>query len=291
MKKLVIVVLIAALWGCQQKQKQIDALSVTRDSLSVVASEKDSAIMDFLAGFNEIQENLDSIKAVEKLVTLNTAPGTEMNVSRKQRIKEDILLLNQLLQKNKDLSASLQKKLSSANSKVGQLQGMIVEFERMVANLNSQMESKDAEIAQLSQDVQNLNIDISQLTSQVQQVTQEVQEKSQTIENQTVELNKAYYAMGTVKELTDNNVLEKAGGVLGMGRTLKMKKDFNRDYFSQVDVRTFNMLPLMVKKAKIVTVHPETSYHITGVKTADTLFVDNVQEFWKASKYLLVVLD
>lgn len=291
MKKLFIVVLIAGLAGCQQKQKQIDALSVTRDSLSQVASEKDSAIMDFLAGFNEIQENLDSIKMVEKLVTLNAASGTEMNISRKQRIMEDIMLLNQLLQKNKDLSASLQKKLNNANSKVGQLQGMIVEFERMVANMNSQIESKDAEIAQLNSDVQKLNIDVTQLTSQVRQVTQEVQEKTQTIENQTVELNKAYYAMGTVRELTDNNILEKAGGVLGMGRTLKMKRDFNRDYFTQVDIRTFTMLPLMVKKARIVTVHPDTSYRLTGEKTADTLFIDNSQEFWKASKFLLIVLD
>lgn len=73
------------------------------------------------------------------------------------------------------------------------------------------------------------------MTNKISQVTQEVQ-KTQVIENQTVELNKAFYAMGTVKELTDNNVLEKSGGVLGMGRTLKMK-DFNRDYFSEVDIR------------------------------------------------------
>lgn len=177
MKKYFVVALAVILAGCQQKQQQIDRLNVVRDSLTQVAFEKDSAIMEFLAGFNEIQENLDSIKTVEKLVTVRSSQSGELKGSQKAQIIEDIVLLNELLQKNKELTASLQKKLSSANAKVGQLQGMVAEFERMVANLNLQVEAKDAEIAQLTQDIQRLNIDVSQLTSQVEQVTQEVQEK------------------------------------------------------------------------------------------------------------------
>ncbi len=291
MKKCFLFVLITVLFSCQQKQHQIDRLSTVRDSLSRVASEKDSAIVEFLTGFNEIQESLDSIKTVEKQVTLSSAQHGELKSSQKQQILEDISLLNQLLQKNKEMTSTLQKKLSNANSKIGQLQGMVAELQKMVENLNSQIESKDADIAKLTQDVKRLNIDVSQLTDQVQQVTQDNQEKAQTIENQTVELNKAYYAMGTVKELTDNNILEKSGGVLGMGKTMRMRKDFNHDYFSEVDIRRFNVLPLMVKKAKVITVHPATSFHITGIKTADTLFIDNSAEFWKASKYLLIVVN
>jgi len=284
-------ILITALFGCQHRQQQIDRLSIVRDSLAQVASEKDSAIMEFLAGFNEIQSNLDSIKTVEKLVTVTSTQHGELKSTQKRQILEDISLLNQLLQRNKQMVASLQNKLSGATSKIRELQGMVAEFEKMVANLNTQIQSKDAEIAQLTQDVQRLNIDVSQLTTQVQQVTQENQEKAQTIENQTVALNKAYYAVGTVKELKENNVLEKEGGVLGVGRTLKMKKDFNRDYFTEVDIRKFAFLPLMVKKAKVVSVHPAGSFHISGNKSADTLFIDNSSEFWKVSKFLLIALD
>lgn len=291
MKKLVWLFFTVLLIGCQQKQQQIDRLSALRDSLAQVSSEKDSAIVEFLTGFNEIQANLDSIKTAEKLVTINSARPGELGSSQKKQILEDIALLNQLIQKNKDLVASLQKKLTNANSKIGQLQGMVSEFEKMVETLNARIEEKDAEIAQLTKEVQRLNIDISQLTEQVQKVTQESQEKSETIESQVRELNRAFYAIGTAKELTENNILEKTGGVLGMGRTMKMKKDFNREYFSEVDIRYFTVLPLMVKKARVISVHPVTSYHITGEKTADTLFIDNPKEFWKASKYLLLVVD
>jgi len=292
MKKFfVLVLLMTVFFGCKHRQQQIDRLSVVRDSLTQVTYEKDSAIMEFLSGYNEIQSNLDSIKAIEKLVTVSSSQSGELKASQKRQIMEDIALLNQLLQKNKEMTANLQKKLSGANAKIGQLQGMVAEFEKMIANLNSQIEMKDAEIEQLRQDVQRLNIDVTQLTGQVQKVTQESQEKTQVIDKQTVALNKAFYAIGTVKELKENNVLEKEGGVLGMGRALKMKKDFNRDYFTEVDIRKFDILPLMVKKVKVVSVHPVGSYHISGEKRADTLFIDNSAEFWKVSKYLLIVLD
>lgn len=291
MKKWLLLVILTSLWGCQQNRQQAERLNLVMDSLKQVASEKDSAIVDFLSGFNEIQENLDSIKAVEKLVTVTSSGGVELKGSQKQQILEDIALLNQLIRKNKEMTADLQKKLSNSNTKIGKLQGMVAEFERMITNLNSQIEMKDAEIVRLTEDIQKLNINVTELSSQVEQVTQEVREKEQTIETQTVELNKAFYALGTVRELADNEVLDKSGGVLGIGRTLKMKKDFNRDYFSEVDIRQFRVLPLMVKKAKLVTVHPVGSFHITGEKRADTLFVDNPQEFWKASKYLLIAVD
>jgi len=73
MKKWFFLVILTAFWGCQQNRQQVERLTVVMDSLKQVASEKDSTIVDFLAGFNEIQENLDSIKAVEKLVTLSSS--------------------------------------------------------------------------------------------------------------------------------------------------------------------------------------------------------------------------
>jgi predicted RNase H-like nuclease (RuvC/YqgF family) len=291
MKKYILVVALIGLIGCQQQKNEIARLSSVQDSLSNITTEKDSAILDFLMAFNEIQDNLDSIKRLEKIVSLASGQQGELKGTKKQQIIEDINTLNQLIQKNKELNASLQQKLGSANSRIGQLQGVVTEFERMVNSLNVQVEQKDVEIAQLNQNVERLNIDVTQLASEVINVRQEVQEKVQVIEQQTEVINKVFYAMGSVKELTDNNVLEKSGGVLGIGRTLKMRKDFNRDYFTSTDLRGLTYLPLHAKKARIVSVHPLGSYRIAGTKTADTLYIDDSLEFWKASRYLLLVID
>jgi hypothetical protein len=292
MKKLFVLVLgIVALSACHNYKKDAQQLAITRDSLQQETAFRDASIAGFLNDFSEIQANLDSIKKIEKLVTVQSSTGRELNSSQKQMILEDINLLNDLLQRNKQLTASLQKKLKDANFKIGDLEETINGLELLVKNMEAQANEQDIQIAELTEDVKKLNIDISQLNQKIKVVETESQQKTQTIETQTVALNKAYYAFGTVKELKDNGIIEKSGGVIGMGKTPVILKNFNRDYFTEIDIRNFDYLRLMAKKVKVISVHPADSYHITGKKSADTLFIDNSAEFWKASKYLVVIVD
>lgn len=92
MKKwFILVLLVMSFFGCKHRQQQIDRLSVVRDSLSQVSYEKDSAIMEFLSGFNEIQSNLDSIKAIEKLVTVSSSQAGELKAARRSRFLRTLL--------------------------------------------------------------------------------------------------------------------------------------------------------------------------------------------------------
>lgn len=292
MKKLTVVVLVLVLFGgCHNYKKDAIQLQASRDSLLNVSASKESSILEYLNDFNEIQANLDTIKKLEKMVTVQTDRGRELNAGQKQQILEDIELLNDLVQKNKALIANLQKKLSGSNSKISELESVVNEFKLMVDNLEEQVRVKDGEILQLNDEVKNLTENVNSLNQKIDNLSMEGRQKSETIASQTNQLNKAYYTFGTLKELKDNGVVEKNGGVLGLGRTPAIRKDFNKDYFTEIDIRKFNYLPLMVKKAKIISVHPAGSFHVTGLKTSDTLFVDNNAEFWKASKYLVVITD
>ena len=290
-KLLVLVVAVVALGACHNYKKDAQQLALLKDSLEQEAAFKDSSIVGFLSDFNEIQANLDSIKKVEQLVTVRSNNGGELDASQKEAILEDIAMLKDLLQRNKELTTSLQKKLGNANSKIGKLEGTIKQMQLMVNNLEAQVQEKDAEIVALTNEVQKLNIDISSLNEKIMAAESDNQQKSETIASQTVALNTAFYVFGSMKELKDNGIIEKKGGVLGIGKTPTIKKDFNRDYFTEIDIREFDLLPLMVKKAKVVSVHPAGSFHISGDRTADTLFVDNSAEFWKASKFLVIVTN
>jgi hypothetical protein len=292
MKKLLILLLgVVVFSACHNYKKDAERLMFVRDSLQQETTFRDSSIVGFLNDFSEIQANLDSIKKIEKLVTVQSSMGRELNSSQKQMILEDIALLNDLMNRNKELTASLQKKLKNANFKIGNLEGTIKELQLMVDNLEAQTMEKDGEIIMLKEDVRKLNVDISSLNEKIVVVETANKQKTQTIETQTIAMNKAYYAFGTAKELKDNGIIEKSGGVIGMGKTPVMKKDFNRDYFTEIDIRNFDYLRLMAKKAKLITVHPADSYHFTGKKLSDTLFIDNTAEFWKVSKYLVVLTD
>ena len=288
MKKLLFVLSVVVLASCGQHKKEVARMQAVQDSIAQLGVQKDNSILEFIGAMNEIQSNLDSIKTIEKIVSVQTAPGTELKAEAKKRIIEDIAQINNLLQKNKELVKSLQGKLRNSNLK-------IAELEKMIDNLTKQVGEKDVEIASLKQELENLHVNVSDLNQKIESITAEsekaIQEKNQAIELKTNELNTAFYAFGTKKELTEKNVIEKEGGVLGMGKTLKMKKDFNRDYFMKIDIREFNQLPLNTKKAKLVTYHPDGSYHFTGTKTVESLVIDKPEEFWKASKYLLIVVE
>lgn len=264
-------------------------MQTKQDSIAQLGVQKDNKILEYIAAMNDIQSNLDSIKAIEKIVSVQAAPGMELKAEAKSRIIEDIAQINNLLQKNKELVKTLQNKLRNSNMRVAEL-------EKMIENLNKQVGEKDAEIASLKQELENLNLNVADLNQKIETITKEsaqtIQEKDQAIEAQTNELNTAFYAFGTKKELETKNVIEKEGGVLGMGKTLKLKKDFNRDYFMKIDIREFTQVQLNTKKAKLVTYHPNGSYHFTGTeKKVESLVIDKPEDFWKASKYLLIVVE
>lgn len=292
MRNLVVLVLGIVLFSaCHNYKKDAQNLMMAKDSLEQVNAFRDSSIASFLNDFSEIQANLDSIKQLEKIVSVKSESKRELNANQKQLIIEDIAMLHELLQKNKALTASLQKKLKNSNLKIASLEKTISGLELMVKNLQAQASEQDVVIADLTNEVKKLNVDINQLNEKIQVVQTESQQKTEIIETQFTELNKAYYAFGTMKELKENGIIEKSGGLIGIGKTPLMKEDFNRDYFTEIDIRDFDYLRLMAKKAELVTVHPAGSFHFTGKKSGDTLFIDNSSEFWKVSKYLVVLTD
>ena len=288
MKKLLYVLSVMVLVSCGQHKKEIAQMQARQDSITQVAVQKNNTILEFIDEMNEIQSNLDSIKSLEKIVSVQKSSGVEMKTAAKERIAEDIAQINDLLQKNKALVKSLTNKYRASNAK-------ITELEKTIENLTKQMGDKDADIANLTAELEAMHINVTNLNQQIETITAEnentVKEKNQAIEEQTNAMNTAYYAFGTKKELAEKNVIEKEGGVLGMGKTLTMKKDFNRDYFTKVDIREFKQLKLNAKKAVVLANHPVGSYHLTGTKTADGLVIDKPDEFWKVSKYLVVVIE
>lgn len=288
MKRLLIVLSVLVMVSCGHK-KEIARMQAKQDSISRVGVQKDNTILEYIGSMNEIQMNLDSIKTLEKIVTVQTAPGTEVKDDAKKRILEDIAQINNLLQKNKELVKALQSKLRNSNMKVAEL-------EKMIELLNKQIADKDTEIADMKQQLEKLNMDVASLNQKVETITREseqtIKSKNEVIDTKTNELNTAFYGFGTKKELEAKGVIEKEGGVLGMGKTIKMKKDFNREFFMKIDIRQFSQLPLNTKRARMVTVHPAGSYHFNGNdKKVESLVIDKPEEFWSASKYLLLVVE
>jgi len=279
---------VMVLVSCGQHKKEIAQMQAKQDSIAQVAEQKNNTILEFIDEMNEIQSNLDSIKSIEKIISVEKASSLELKTDAKQRIAEDIAQINDLLQKNKALVKSLTNKYKASNAK-------IAELETTIANLTKQLTEKDADIANLTAELEALHINVTTLNQQIVTINAEnektIKEKEQAFAEQENVLNTAYWASGTKKELAEKNVIEKEGGVLGMGKTLALKKDFNRDYFKKIDIREFKLITLNAKKAVLLANHPADSYHLTGTKTVESLVIDKPTDFWKVSKYLVVVIE
>lgn len=285
MKKLIFIALMMPfLFACNGRKKEFESLQSRYDSLLTLGFTKDTTILDYLESFNSIQASLDSIKQAEMLITQSATADGELQPDQKEQINRDINMIYEMLQKNKQTIAELKSKLRKSNAKVSSL-------EQMIERMTRQIEEKDGEIAQLREQLEKMNIQIEILSSNVDNLASEGQSKSQTISEQTEALNTAYYVIGTKKELIEQKIITIEGGFAGIGRNKKLKEDFNRDYFTRVDITKLKSIPVLKKRASIITTHPSQSYKIYGEKSIDSLVIINAKEFWTASKYLVIIVD
>ncbi|MBQ21150.1 MAG: hypothetical protein CMD31_10370 [Flavobacteriales bacterium] len=276
---LILLIATTLFFSCNNDELENRIDDLQQDSLNAIneLNGKEEEILTYISSLNEIQENLVEIKEREKLMTTRFDKGNEVTPNMKEQILEDINLINGLLQENKDKMAALSSRLKKSNLK-------IAELEKMIEMLATQVQEKDAQIA-------DLQTKLAQANEQIKVLFEEYNLRLEELGEQEDLLNTAYYCFGTSKELLANGVITKEGGFIGIGKTQKLADEFNKKYFTQVDITVTNEIALAATKAKVVTNHPSSSYEIKGEKTADRIIIKDPEAFWSASKYLVVIVD
>lgn len=282
MKKLFFMVCCAALLmtGCKNGKNAPGLASVQQtDSLNDVIAQKDSEINEMMGTLNDIEEGFRLINEAENRVALlKNGEGT----SKKQNLKENIQFIAERMKQNRELIAKLQKQLESSTLKGGQLKktienltAQLEEKDKQLLALREELDKKDIHISELDETIGNLNTNVSNLSADNQQ-------KAETINAQDKQLNTAWYVFGTKKELKGQHILE--GGKV-------MNGNFNKNYFTKVDIRNTTEIKLYSKSAKLLTAHPASSYSLTHDASKQyVLRITNPQIFWSTSKYLVVLV-
>ena len=286
MKRLIFIpALVAALFsltlfscgGSEEKpvNREADSLAQVNGKLSGDLTAKDEVIQDFINQFNDIQADLNAIKEKEKIVSKSASKGDVKN--SQDQIKEDIQSIYDLMMKNRQRLGAMSDKLKNSNLKIKGL-------EQMIENMQTSLNLKDEEIAELRTQIESLNIELSNLNTNYKSLETESN-------NKTEEMNTAFYAVGTSKELIEKKVISKEGGVLGIGKSTKVSQDFNREYFTKINIEKTTTIDLGVKKMKMLTTHPSSSYKVIGSKPIEKIEITNPKEFWSASKFLVIVVE
>ncbi len=285
MKKLAFLAVCAlAIVSCKNEAPKQDLMMTQlRDSLNQIITQKDNEINDMISTFGDIEEGFREITEAQSRVTL-AKQGEGTNSAK--RIKENMQFIQQTMRQNKELINKLKQQLRESSFKseelkklIDNMQQQLEEKEAQLQALREELDKKDIHIAELDETVANLNTNVNELT-------EETTQKSQTISQQDKQLHTAWFVFGTKDELKKQNILTKDGL---FSKTKLLEKDFNKDYFTKIDIRIDKEIKLYSKDAKMLTSHPSSSYTLApDANKQYVLRISDPQLFWSTSKYLVI---
>lgn len=271
---------LLALAACDNGNSRKEAqVAQERDSLMRIIAEKDNELNDLMGTFNDVQEGFRRINEAEGRVTV--ANANPENASAKEVIRENMQFIQEMMAQNRSMIEKLQEQLKASGFKADKLakaiEGLtaqLAEQQQRVQELEAQLAEKDIVIAQQTETISNLNSDVTNLT-------EENQSKSQKVSEQDKQLHAAWFVFGTKAELKEQKILQ-SGDVL-------KTTDFNKGYFTQIDIRHDKEIKLYSKSAKLLTSHPAGTYTLAkDAKEQYVLKIVNPEQFWSVSRYLVV---
>jgi DNA repair exonuclease SbcCD ATPase subunit len=289
------IALPAIMLACNQKK--VEQLTEENTELSSANQELNVQVEDYLQTFNEIEANLEEIKQRENLIEMTTSDDVNNSDKAKQGIVEDIRRINALMLENREKMQELQTKLSGTSS----------HFQKMVARLNERIKEQDSQILAMKEELEQMNSANQELTVNLQALNttldtlsrtnfeqgQLISEQKDIIDNQTAEMNKAYVAIGSLKQLKEEQVVLTEGGLFGLGKVEKLNEQASPEAFRQINIREVHEIPVEARKMELVTTHPEGSYTLSKneAEVVEKLVITDPDRFWNTSRYLVVKVN
>ncbi|RIH64702.1 hypothetical protein D1164_13780 [Mariniphaga sediminis] len=276
------------------KDAKISDLHMEKTNLSSLIETRDSVINELDGTLSEIEQNLTFIKEKRGQLELEQSEG---NLDKQASIIEDIALMNTMLEESEKKIEELNKKLSSSNveiksfrNRIAKLSTELKEQNEVVVQLQRELQERDLHIAEMDVRVDRLENDLNVMNDSLNVMNDSIVRSSEKIKQMDHELNKAYWTFGTFKELKEHGVITREGGILGiLGANKTLKENFNEDYFTELDIRSTQTIPLYTKKAEVLSEHSDSSYRLVYQDNLVAyLEIEDPNEFWKLTKYAVI---
>ncbi|MBN2274835.1 MAG: hypothetical protein JXR41_03135 [Bacteroidales bacterium] len=277
-------ILVYSIYNREHK-KQLSLIAEQEHVFNQELTARDSVINEWVLTFDQIEKDLNLVREKEHLISLEVS-DTEFSKDRRQQILEDVKYINTLLDKNKRRIASLNAQLKKSGIEIQGLKDKIL-------NLEASMTQRDSVISSLKLALVDKDFEVEQLNTRLTDLQMTVVQQDEKISHQTDELNKAFLAYGTYKDLKDKGLVSKEGGFLGLGRKETLLEDFSDSTFTQIDVTETKTIPVNSKDARLITEHPTNSYELIRENDDKIAYIEikDPDQFWKISKYAVVEIN
>jgi hypothetical protein len=276
---------LAVLAGCENK-----GLLARADSLegrlteqqalaNQLSSQKDSltrVVLDADAFLGQMDSAISTVRGLPRTKRAASDPLADQLQARKDMQTR----VNALVARAKQTAAQLaeaQRKQAASDTKIAEQAAKIEEDAQLIVDLGATIDRQNGRIAELETRLDSLAGEVRTLGARHY---------------------KAYYVIGTEKELMDKRVAVKEGGanllVARPGRTLQPARVLNPEAFTAIDQRetTVIQVPDSTKRYRIVSRQSLDDAEVTqrdGQSFVGNLKITKPEEFWAASRFLILV--
>ena len=229
----------------------------------------------------EMQSSLDS--ATQTISDIQSNIGDldsqliidgEITGDRRTHLINRINSMRAQIENDKQRIADLERRLSQSGSQLrgvqdllNKLRGSVADKEKIVADLQNRL-------GILNETLETERIESRQ---EIARRDQTISTKQSVIEEKDKDINTMYYVVGTRKELIDRKIVDRRGGLLGIGRVTTMTDQINLKEFTK-----FNLL----ESTEITFPATRKGYSILSSQNAASYRVDKDGDF-----YVLKVTD
>jgi multidrug efflux pump subunit AcrA (membrane-fusion protein) len=278
-KASILILAVIALSGCKYKTMS-EQLTIEKQNLTSQLSRSDSTLKAYQAFMREAEAKLSALVGGEE-----TAGQQVADEDLQARFEKDITDITVSLQETQQKYQAARGRYASATSKIKAL-------EDEVGQLKALVDKKDSLINVLNDKTAALAANIEEQAAKIDEMKGINSDLENKIDEITGSLNTAWYATGTVADLTAKNIIAKTGGFLGfLGRVKVLSPSVSSSSLEKIDIRekTIFELNCAPDKVRLITHHAAGSYQlITGDSETVTLKVNDPGKFWECSRYLVI---
>jgi hypothetical protein len=282
--------LVAMLNACGVRDtEEYRSLARENDSLSTQLRNRDQQLDAIALSMDEIENNLSEIEKHELAIGNLKREG---NFTQQDKISEMIRNIDTYIEDNRKKVESLEQKLKESNNASAGLKRMVAQLKKTIAEKEEQIHGLRRTVAVLEVEKDSLNYTIYRKDTELAKKDFELTSTKKVVEESEIALTTAFYKAGSRKELLESGIIQKEGGVLGMGRTLTLADQVNAGSFNRINTKETQEIDLgTTKKRNVISSHPVDSYYFTNSNGRVYLTIADKQKFWSVSKYLVIETD
>lgn len=279
---LVLVLAIALLSGCNKAK--IEELEAKNSILREKQRQDSLYISDLTTEMDVIYNKLDSMRELESQIRQISADMRSGDVSDAGTLADNLSAIQAQLNDSRARIRELEARLATAAQENSSLSENVKRLEGIVVQLKKTIADKDQTIVDLQDQITQLQEEVSGLTVELGNEQQRADSLQTGLTETKLDLNTAYYVIGTNSELKKKDIL--------VSRRRGFESDRNLKHFTKIDIRETDRITVgtdfKARKVDLVPPRPSRTYRL--YKEGETVYLEikDKEAFWR-DKFLAIV--